>query len=139
MGTKEKIKSFFFIRPKIKVLMLDESGRLRTFLTKYDNNQFEKWGGLYNVRHDMMVYHKNDGMMPTCLYSMNNPEPHLWHHMRNPALTAEGFKKVLEDDVVEQLFSTNLDSLLKTIFLVLCVVGLLCLAMALVVFKIVKL
>jgi hypothetical protein len=138
MGLIYQIKNFFIIHPKIQAILIDESGRMKRFKTKYDNNRFIKRGCTYVVKHDRMIYDKNREMMPTSFYYEGNPEPLLFNHERNPFIDGKGFKAIIEDQTIEQLFSTNLNKLLQLV-MILVIVGLgMNLFILLILFKVIK-
>lgn len=141
MGLLDRVKGFFRKHDKLVAVFFDEVGSLRQQKIKYHNNLFETgvFGDkeTYIVDQGRVYDHKKLGKM--AFYNAHDPQPLKLGHARNEEIDALGFRKILDDKTVQELFS---DDALKLIKLALILIGinmLISIVIMLVEFKVVKL
>lgn len=108
---------------KITAYFIDEANGMFKVKKKYTDGKIEvKYGG---ENHTYLVNPKKiirmNGTEPTHIYELGNAEPLDFRGMDTPELGSVGFTKILEDKVVRDLFSSELDKKLKLLLILVVV------------------
>lgn len=134
---------FWEIRgPKVEVVFIDETNHSFRAKKRYTNNQFSiRINGedqRYNVDPKRVIRPAKGGIAQI-FYEVGNPDPLPMQSEGDRTLSSVGYQQIMEDKVVRDLFSGDLDKLLKNIFMLSVIILVGVLATAYLSYKIYKL
>lgn len=144
MGMLDTIANIFRKKRKLQAYILDEIDGLEVIPVIVENNtftvaknQFDDNAMTYIVDNNYIFYRKKDNM-PCSLYYKNNPNPVGLFHERNSDVDAIGFKKILDDKTVQDLFSPEGIKKLDIVMILVIVNLVLTVVVLLIMFKVIK-
>lgn len=144
MGLLDFISNFFKKKHRLHAYIIDEIDGLEIKRVVVKGNTFTISKGLFDDRamtyivdNAYVVYRLKDNM-PCAFYFKNNPNPLGMFHKRNVDVDAVGFKKILDDKTVQDLFSPEGVKKLDIVLILVIVNILMSIVLLLIQFKVIK-